>query len=145
MTYHKIGAHGQALAIFDFLHAQLGGHVIISSFISDTPSHVHHLIWPHQVIHQRYGTNRRHVAHQHDFYLKFQTVFLPTVVLQFRIDLSHQSVSFHRRIYRESFITKSKSNFIHQINSLKKKKNLIKFFFNWKIEKFEKFEIFLKD
>lgn len=42
-TYDKIWTYRQSLAVVDFLHTQLSGHVIVCRLISHAPSHVHNL------------------------------------------------------------------------------------------------------
>lgn len=41
--YHEIWTHREPLTIFYLPHAELRGHVIVSGFVSYTPSHINHL------------------------------------------------------------------------------------------------------
>ena len=68
----KVGPHGVLLTAAELVHAEGGGHVLVSHLVPHPPPHVHHLV--------------------------LQPVLLPAVLLDLRVDVLHQGVPLHQHV-----------------------------------------------
>ena len=89
----EVGAHGVLLAAPELVHAEGGGHVLVSHLVPEEKSSNEQEL---RCISYQYVSSPDPPSHVH--HLVLETMFFSTVLLDLGVDILHQGVPLHQHV-----------------------------------------------